>query len=253
MAERPRPQRTVNEDQGKIRLNKAIADAGIASRRKADELIAAGRVRVNGKVLTELGTQVERSDRIEVDGKLIGNPDRQRYILLNKPKDTITTTKDERGRRTVTDLVGARERLFPVGRLDRNTTGVLLLTNDGDLAFRLTHPRYEIEREYEVVLDKEIALNDARAIAQGVPIGKGEKSQPCYVSVEERERRNVIVVIREGKNREVRRMFESKGYEVKRLNRTSYAGLTYSGLRRGEWRELKRHEVRELRKLVRLE
>lgn len=254
IGERPvKQKKTIREEQGKIRLNKAIADAGLMSRRKADEMIAAGEVRVNGMVVQELGMQVELSDKIEVRGKLIGNPDRERYILLNKPKDTITTTKDERGRRTVVDLVEAHERLFPVGRLDRHTTGVLLLTNDGDMAYRLTHPSYEIERVYEVVLDKEISLGDARAIAQGVPIGKGETSQPCYLSVEDSNRQNVTVVIREGKNREVRRMFESRDYQVKKLNRVSYAGLTYQGLQRGEWRELKKHEVRELRKRLKLD
>lgn len=254
IGERPvRRAKTAREEEGKIRLNKAIADAGIASRRKADEMIAAGRVRVNGTVVTELGMQVERNDRIEVEGKLIGNPDRERYILLNKPKDTITTTSDERGRMTVLDLVEAHERLFPVGRLDRNTTGVLLLTNDGDLAYRMTHPSYEVERVYDVTLDKEIALGDARAIAQGVPLGNGETSLPCYVSVEDGDRRNVTVVLREGKNREVRRMFEARGYDVKKLNRVSYAGLTCQGLQRGEWRELKKHEVRELRKRLKLE
>lgn len=249
MAERNR--KAPQEKKG-TRLNKALADIGIASRRKADELIAGGRVKVNGKVVTELGTRVGPNDKILLDGEPVGIQPKRKYILLNKPKDAITTTSDEKGRRTVMDVLKVPDRLFPVGRLDRNTTGLLLLTNDGELAFRLAHPRYGVERVYEAILDKEISLNDARTIAKGVPIGQGERSQPCFVSVEEKDRHHVVVMIREGKNREVRRMFEAKGYLVKKLNRTSYAGLSIEGVRRGEWRELKKSEVEELRRLVKL-
>ena len=234
------------------RLNKALAEAGVASRRKADEYIAAGRVKVNGKVVAELGTRVGPDDRITLDGEPIGIQAKRRYILLNKPKDAITTTQDEKGRRTVMDLLNVRERIFPVGRLDRNTTGLLLLTNDGDFAFRLTHPRYGIERVYEAVLDKPISLRDARAIAKGVKIGHDEHAQPCFISVEEKDGSNVVVAIKEGKNREVRRMFEARGYFVRKLNRTSYGGLTIQGVRRGEWRELKPSEVREIKKRLKL-
>lgn len=236
-----------------IRLNKAMAEAGVASRRNADELISAGRVKVNGAITKDLSTRVKPHDKIELDGEPIGRQERRRYILLNKPKDTITTTSDDRGRKTVLDLIGAKERLFPVGRLDRNTTGVLLLTNDGDLAFRLTHPRYEVEREYEALLDRELDLSDAKAIAAGVQIGPDERSQPCIISVNDKNGADVQIVIREGKNREVRRMFESRGYRVEKLNRIAYAGVATTGLRRGEWRELNREEVRQLRSKVKLD
>ena len=229
------------------RLNRVIATAGIASRRGADELIAAGRVRINGRVVTELGTRVHPSDDVSVDGNPVRRSIRRRYVLLNKPKDSITTVKDEHGRRTVIDVIGGKERLFPVGRLDRNTTGVLLLTNDGELANRMTHPRYEVERTYRVKLDRALELEDARRIAGGLPIGNGEESGECYVSVNSGDRSEVEITLHEGKNREVRRIFDAVGYDVKKLNRISYGGLTTTGMGRGEWRELSRAEVRDLR------
>ena len=229
------------------RLNRVIATAGISSRRGADELIAEGRVRVNGRVVTELGTRVLPSDDVSVDGNPVRRSIRKRYVLLNKPKDSITTVKDEHGRRTVIDVIGGKERLFPVGRLDRNTTGVLLLTNDGELANRMTHPRYEVERTYRVKLDRPLELEDARRIAGGLPIGNGEESGECYVSVSSGDRSEVEITLHEGKNREVRRIFDAVGYDVKKLNRISYGGLTTTGMGRGEWRELSRSEVRDLR------
>lgn len=229
------------------RLNRVIATAGISSRRGADELIAEGRVRVNGRVVIELGTRVHPSDDVSVDGNPVRRSIRKRYVLLNKPKDSITTMKDEHGRRTVIDVIGGKERLFPVGRLDRNTTGVLLLTNDGELANRMTHPRYEVERTYRVKLDRPLELVDARRIAGGLPIGNGEESGECYVSVSSRDRSEVEITLHEGKNREVRRIFDAVGYDVKKLNRISYGGLTTTGMGRGEWRELSRAEVRDLR------
>lgn len=238
---------------GGVRLNKAIADAGIVSRRAADELIAQGEVKINGKVVTELGTRVTSSDRVSVRGKLIGDPERHAYILLNKPKDTITTTNDERGRRTVLDLVGSRERIYPVGRLDRNTTGVLLLTNDGELANRLMHPRYSVPRTYAVVLDKPLELKDARRITAGVELENGDVTQPCEIDMEDRDRTHVTITLYEGKNREVRRLFEHFGYEVTRLDRKQYGGITTRGLARGEWRRLDRREISMLRRLVNLE
>lgn len=239
---------------GGTRLNKAIAEAGIASRRAADELISQGRVMVNGSVVTELGTRVTPSDRVSVDGKLIGNPERNVYVLLNKPKDTISTTSDEKGRRTVMSLVKSQQRIYPVGRLDRNTTGVLLLTNDGELAHRLMHPSYGIERHYHAELDKPIDLKHARAIAEGgVDLGSGDVSGACDVQVADKDRRSVAITLTEGKNREVRRLFEAFGYEVVRLQRKSYAGLTARGLDRGESRSLTREEVYHLRHMVGLE
>jgi pseudouridine synthase len=188
-----------------------------------------------------------------VDGKLISDPERHVYILLNKPKDTITTTSDEKGRRTVLDLIDARERIYPVGRLDRNTTGVLLLTNDGDLANRLMHPRHGVARLYDVVLDKPLELRDARAITAGVELENGDKTQPCEIDMEDRDRQHLRITLYEGKNREVRRLFEHFGYEVTRLDRKLYAGLSARGLARGEWRRLERKEISSLRRLVDLE
>ena len=229
------------------RLNKVIAIAGVASRRKADELIEQGAVRINGKVVKQLGTRVLPSDDITVMGDPIRRGVRKRYILLNKPKDAITTVSDEAGRRTVLDVVGLKEKLFPVGRLDRNTTGVLILTNDGDFAHRMTHPSYEVERTYRARLDKPLSHADAEKIAAGLDIGRGERSEPCFVSIDAKNAFDVEVTLTEGKNREVRRMFEAVGYEVVKLSRRSYAGLTVSGMGRGEWRELTRPELRDLR------
>lgn len=233
-----------------MRLNKAIADAGVTSRRGADELIAAGRVKVNGRVVAELGTRVTSNDRVSVDGQLIGDPERHTYYLLNKPKDTITTTSDERGRRTVMDLLNARERIYPVGRLDRNTTGVLLLTNDGELANRLMHPRYGVGRLYDVTLDKPLELTHGKQIAKGVTLENGDETQACEISLDDRDRSRLLIRLFEGKNREVRRLFEHFGYEVLRLDRKEYAGLTARGLARGEWRRLERREIQMLRNLA---
>lgn len=236
-----------------VRLNKVIADAGIASRRGADALIESGRVKINGEAVTELGARVGPNDRVMVDGKLIGDPERSVYILLNKPKDTITTTSDERGRRTVLDLVDVHERLYPVGRLDRNTTGVLLLTNDGTLANRLMHPRYGVPRLYDVTLDKALAFSDAKQIASGVTLENGDETQACRVEIDPRNHARVSIELHEGKNREVRRIFEHFGYEVTRLDRKQYAGLTSRGLARGEWRRLERREIAMLRDMTNLD
>lgn len=232
------------------RLNKVIADAGVASRRAADEMIAAGRVKVNGLVVTELGTRVRPGERVMVDGKIIADPERHVYILLNKPKDVITTTSDERGRRTVLDLVDIGERIYPVGRLDRNTTGVLLLTNDGTIANRLMHPRYGIARVYEVTLDRPLELRHAKEIATGVELENGERTAPCEIDLEDKDRTKVWARLYEGKNREVRRLFEHFGYDVVRLDRREYAGLTVRGLARGEWRRLDKREISMIRRLV---
>ena len=228
------------------RLNKVLASAGVASRGKADGMSAGGGVRVNGRVIVELGTRVHPTDEIAVGGRTIRSSNRRRYVLLNKPRDTISTASDERGRRTVVDLVGGPERLYPVGRLDRHTTGVLLLTNDGDLANRMMHPRYGIERIYRARLDKPISTAHAKKVAAGLDIGRGERSSPCDVSVRSDNAADVELQLAEGKNREVRRMFERLGYDVKRLDRIAYAGLSTRGLSRGAWRDLAPAEVREL-------
>ena len=251
-SQKPSSPKTSSAKNEGVRLNKVIADSGAASRRAADEMIREGRVKINGSVVTELGTRVKGNDKVTIDNKLISDPPRHSYVLLNKPKDTITTTSDERGRRTVLDLVEYHDRIYPVGRLDRNTTGVLLLTNDGDLSHRLMHPRYGVERLYDVELDKPLENRHARKIAAGVTFENGEETQPCELFVEERDARVLSIQLREGKNREVRRLFEEFGYTVVRLHRSQYAGLTVRGLARGEWRPLTRREISALRRLVNL-
>ncbi len=233
-------------------MNKAIADAGVASRRAADELISAGKVTINGKVCTELGHKVSAQDIVAVNGEPITRYKHLTYVLLNKPKDVITTAKDELGRATVFDIVRLRTRLFTVGRLDRNTTGVLLLTNDGELSNRLMHPRYGIPRVYYATVDHPMEPKHAAAIARGVELEDGP-TQPCDVVIDPRDPHKVMLEIREGRNREVRRLFEHFGYDVKKLDRKQYAFLTTRGLARGEYRHLTREEVSELRKLVKLD
>jgi 23S rRNA pseudouridine2605 synthase len=234
-----------------VRLNKAIADAGVASRRHADDLIRNGHVRINGEVVTELGTKVRIDDFVTVNGEPITRNKHLTYVLLNKPKDTIATSSDEKGRRTVFDLVRIHTRLFTVGRLDRNTTGVLLLTNDGDLAHRMTHPRYGVPRLYKAKLDKMLLPQHARAIAGGVELEDGP-TQPATVMIDPEDKTVAYLEIKEGRNREVRRIFEAFGYEVMTLDRKQYAFLSTRGLKRGEYRHLSTDEVRELRALVKL-
>jgi 23S rRNA pseudouridine2605 synthase len=234
------------------RLNKAIADAGVASRRHADDLIRTGAVKVNGRVVTELGTKVEIDDMVTVNGEPITRYKHLTYIVLNKPKDVISTSSDEKGRATVFDVVRLKTRLFTVGRLDRNTTGILLLTNDGELANRLMHPRYGILRVYKAVLDKPLRPDQARTIAAGVELEDGP-TQPCDVTIDPSDKTNVMIGIREGRNREVRRIFEHLGFDVKRLDRKEYANMSTRGLKRGEYRHLTRDEVFELKRLVKLD
>jgi pseudouridine synthase len=235
-----------------MRLNRFIASSGVTSRRKADELIVMGKVRVNGKVVKELGVQVRPyQDQIVVDGATVSLRERHLYILLNKPKDYITTVKDEKDRKTVMDLVHSHERLYPVGRLDRNTTGVLLLTNDGDLTEKLTHPRYEIPRVYHVYLDKPLARADAERIASGgVNIGRGNVTSAVELDLSTRDQRDVMITLREGKYHEVRRLFETHGYEVQKLDRVSFAGITHAGMKRGESRPLTQREVKALKRFA---
>ena len=234
-----------------VRLNKAIADAGVASRRRADELIRSGCVRINGAIVVDLGTRVGIDDVVTVNGEPITRQKHLTYILLNKPKDFITTSRDEKGRATVFDIVRLKTRLFSIGRLDRNTTGVLLLTNDGDLANRLMHPRYGVTRVYKAALDRPLRADHMRQIAAGVELEEGP-TQPCDVMIYPYDKTSVALAIREGRNREVRRIFEHVGYEVKRLDRKEYAGLSTRGLKRGEYRHLTRDEVDQLYRLVNL-
>lgn len=234
---------------GKIRLNKFLADHGIVSRRKADELIKNAVVKVNGAIIVDLGTKINPNDRVTVLGDPVKSKLKLVYIILNKPKDYITTTSDEKGRKTVLDIVKSRQRIFPVGRLDRNTTGLLLLTNDGELTYRLTHPKYQIERIYNVVLDKNLKLSDAKQIANGIKLDK-EEMAACEVFINPKDKTKVSLSLTEGKNREIRRIFEYFGYKIKRLDRKYFANLSSSGLKRGEYRHLLPKEVLALKKLV---
>jgi len=236
--------------QQSVRLNRFIAEAGICSRRAADTLIGEGRVTINGKKAI-LGMHVTPQDSVLVDGKIISNKHRSAYLLFNKPKDCITSAHDERGRRTVLDVINYHDRIFPVGRLDRNSTGVLLLTNDGELAHRLMHPRYGVEKTYFVVLDKPLQRMHAKEIENGIML-EGEKTSECKIDVNANDKTELTLTMHEGRNRQVRRMFEEYGYLVAKLDRIVYAGLTPRGIKRGEWRHLIRSEIARLRKLVRL-
>ncbi len=233
-----------------VRLNKFLALAGIGSRRSNDELIRSGAVKVNDRPIHELGTKVDpRSDRVTVHGQQVGMEEKKVYLLFNKPKDCITTVKDERGRTTVLSYVRVKQRIYPVGRLDRNTTGVLLLTNDGELALALTHPRYEIERVYRVVLDRPIEDGDIAKIKKGIKLEDGVVKVLAVEVIPKEKRRKLFISLHEGKNREVRRIFEALDYEVSQLERLAFAGLTASGLKRGEWRKLNQKEVEYLKGL----
>jgi 23S rRNA pseudouridine2605 synthase len=238
---------------GEVRLNRFIAQAGMCSRRTADEWIKAGRVRVNGQIVAELGTRIRPDeDLVEVNGQPV-RPQSLTYVLLNKPNDAITTTEDERGRRTVMDLLDEPTRkrgVVPVGRLDRGTTGVLVLTNDGDLAHRLMHPSYEVEKLYVVEVDRPVHPDALERLSTGVNLEDGLAKADQVATME--APRRVAVGLHEGRNRQVRRMFEALGYEVQKLDRVRYAGLTADGLRRGAWRPLEPHEINRLRRLVRL-
>lgn len=221
--------------------------AGLGSRRKMDEYISEGRVALNGSPVLSLGVQVRPGkDVVTVDGMTVELYQRDVYVLLNKPKDCITTLSDERGRTTILDYVHVKQRIFPVGRLDRNTTGVLLLTNDGELTNALLHPRGEIERVYSVTVSEKIQETDLRELRKGVRLEDGIARPKEIVRVDTKK---VMVTLTEGRNREVRRMFEAKGYDVRQLDRVSYAGITASGLPRGTWRFLTRDEVRHLRRV----
>jgi len=231
-----------------IRLNKYLSNAGICSRREADEFIQAGLVKVNGETVTELGTKVKRSDEIAFHNDSV-KLEQKVYVLLNKPKNCVTTADDPQERLTVMDLVktACHERIFPVGRLDRNTTGVLLLTNDGDLASKLTHPKFLKKKIYHVWLDKDVSVEDMQKMAEGVELEDGEIHADAISYVTEGDNTQVGVEIHSGRNRVVRRMFESLGYHVIKLDRVYFAGLTKKNLKRGQWRYLSDKEVAMLR------
>jgi len=244
----------LSDDSGPVRLNRYLAQSGVAARRKADEWIAQGRVRVNGEV-AQVGMQVKPTDLIEVDGAPIVRKDAL-YLLMNKPDDTITTCDDDRGRTTVLDLVRIPEArkasLFPVGRLDRHTTGALLLTNDGELAHRLMHPSYEVEKLYRVLTDRTIRAEDMAKLEKGIELEDGIAKVDQIAYVDPHDKRLIGLSLHEGRNRQIRRMIEALGYEVKSLERVSYAGLTTEGLRFGRWRALLPHEIARLRRMVKL-
>ncbi|MCD8210130.1 MAG: RNA-binding S4 domain-containing protein, partial [Prevotella sp.] len=231
-----------------IRLNKFISNAGICSRREADEFILSGVVTVNGKVVTELGSKVSRSDEVKFHDKIV-SPEKKVYVLLNKPKDCVTTVEDPHQRKTVMDLVkdACTERIYPVGRLDRNTTGVLLLTNDGELASKLTHPQFLKKKIYHVFLDKNVTAHDMQQIADGITLEDGTVHADAIEYAHEMDKAQVGIEIHSGKNRIVRRIFESLGYRVLKLDRVFFAGLTKKGVRRGDWRYLTEREVEMLR------
>jgi 23S rRNA pseudouridine2605 synthase len=237
-----------------VRLNRFLAMAGVSSRRKAEELILAGEVKVNGNIVTNLATKISpQRDRVVVGSKTVAAEEHLIYVVLNKPKDYITTASDERGRKTVFDLVRTRERIFPIGRLDRNTTGVLLLTNDGVLASRLMHPSHHVTKTYRITLETGLDEKHASKIERGVFLEDG-KTAPAHLDIlSGTKRRGVVLAIHEGKNRQVRRMFESLGYEVKRLDRIEYGGITVQGLKRGGWRFLSAREVSSLKKQTGIE
>ena len=231
-----------------IRLNKYLANAGVCSRREADDFITAGVVTVNGQVVTELGTKVKLGDEVRFHDQTI-SIERKIYILLNKPKDYVTTVEDPQDRKTVMDLVkgACKERIYPVGRLDRNTTGVLLLTNDGEMASKLTHPRFLKKKIYHVRLDKNLTAADMQQLATGIQLEDGEIHADEVSYTHETDKTLVGVEIHSGRNRIVRRMFEALGYHVLRLDRVQFAGLTKKNLRRGDWRFLTEKEVNMLR------
>lgn len=235
-----------------IRLNKVIAEAGLVSRRKADELISQGVVKVNGEVVNTLGYKVETDDFITVNGNPLPISEKKIYFLLNKPKDVIVTSHDENNRKTVMDLIKTNLRIFPVGRLDRNTTGALLLTNDGELSHRLLHPSYQIPRTYIVLLDKELSQTDAERISQGVELEDG-KTGPAEIIIDPKRPNRIIFTLKEGKNHEVKRIFEHLNYRVRQLDRKIFAGISVQRLQRGEYRLLSKKEVGLLKKLVKLD
>jgi 23S rRNA pseudouridine2605 synthase len=243
-AETKRPSATPSNT---IRLNRYIANSGLCSRREADKLIAMGLISVNGKVITEMGYKVNPGDVVRYEDKVL-RAEKPVYILLNKPKGYLTTTRDPGERKTVMELIGpaVRERIYPVGRLDRNTTGLLLLTNDGELAEKLSHPSYKVKKVYKVVLDRPLSQADFQRILEGVPLEEG-RAQVDNLAVVSDDRKTVGIELHIGWNRVVRRIFEALGYEVVKLDRTLYAGLDKKDLPRGKWRFLTREEIIRLK------
>lgn len=238
-----------DKDTDEMPLNKFVAHAGISSRRDAADLVKSGKITVNGHIITEPGFKVTRRDDVKMQGKKISTSRNHVYILLNKPKDHITTTEDPQGRKTVMDIVkkATTERVFPIGRLDRNTTGVLLLTNDGELAQKLSHPSYEVRKIYEVTLDKPLVKKDFDELLNGLTLEDGFIAPDSLAYADVRDNSVIGIEIHSGKNRIVRRMFEKLGYDVRNLDRVMYANLTKKNVERGKWRFLQEKEVRLLK------
>lgn len=235
------------------RLQKVIAQAGICSRRKAETLITAGLVTVNGKVVTELGTKVSDKDKIIVEGKPLYNKEKLVYLVLNKPRNTVATVSDDRGRKTVIDCIeNTKQRIYPVGRLDYDTTGVLLLTNDGELSNKLTHPSNEVDKVYIATIKGEVTKEDLETLSQGV-IFDGKKSSPCLATLskynKEKDKSVVVLTIHEGRNHQVKKMFEAIGKEVIKLHRDSFAGISSKGLYEGQYRKLTPKEITTLKNI----
>jgi len=254
-ASHPPQQTTINKPQstasinGPLPLNKFIAHSGICSRRDAAEMVKAGKVHVDGKLITEPGFKVTPAQEIKVNGKKIAIQKNLVYILLNKPKDFITTTTDPHGRHTVLELIrhATNERVYPIGRLDRNTTGVLLLTNDGELTQKLSHPSYEVKKVYEVRLDRPLSKKDFDSILKGITLEDGMVAPDAMAYADAKDKAVIGIEIHSGRNRIVRRIFEHLGYDVKNLDRVMYANLTKKNVERGKWRFLSEKEVRLLK------
>ncbi len=244
-----RPKKKTSGTPQEIRLNRFIANAGVCSRRDADNLIREGQIKVNGKVVMEMGFKVKRSDKVEYKGKVLRSETLQ-YVLLNKPRGFITTTEDPQERKTVMTLVGkaCKERIYPVGRLDRDTTGLLLFTNDGELAKKLTHPSHKVRKIYQVELDKPITKDDFNKVLEGVTLDDGLASVN-ELAILEGDDRSLGVEIHMGRNRIVRRIFEHVGYDVKKLDRVMFASLTKKNLPRGKYRHLSPKEIGALKSI----
>lgn len=238
----------MNQNNNKlIRINKFISNSGVCSRRQADELILKGKVYLNNKKIKTLGIKISNEDIVKIDGKIISK-EKKEYLILNKPKDFITTLNDPQNRKTVKDLIkgATKKRLYPVGRLDRNTTGLLIFTNDGELSKKLTHPSYKIKKIYHVEIEKAIELNDFKIIENGIKLD-GEKIKVDRIAILDKEKKNIGLEIHIGKNRIVRRIFEHLNYKVKKLDRVMIGSITKKNLKRGSWRFLKDSEVRLLK------
>jgi len=248
-ADEARPKIKLEKRNDAMPLNKYIAHSGVCSRRDAAEMVKLGKVKVNGELITEPGHKIMPTDSVTVAGKKVHPVEDLVYILLNKPKDYLTTTEDDRGRKTVLDLVKKSSpfKVYPVGRLDRNTTGVLILTNDGELAQKLTHPSNEIKKVYAVTLDKPLAKKDFDAILKGVPLEDGVANVDALAYTDAADPMQVGIELHSGRNRIVRRIFEHYGYDVKGLDRVVFAGLTKKNVERGKWRFLSEKEVRDLK------